>query len=138
MPSMTLLGWFHTLMGVAALLLAAVCVWRYRIIRSSDKEGALYLIVTTIVAGSALAIYNQGGFGIAHILALLTLAAVAGGFIMEKTQLLGGLSKYCHHHGENPVIGWVIEILSSDGVQCHGAISHDSCHHRFSATPAGG
>lgn len=95
MPSMTLLGWFHTLMGVAALLLAAVCIWRYRIIRSSDKEGALYLIVTTIVAGSALAIYNQGGFGIAHILALLTLAAVAGGFIMEKTQLLGGLSKYC-------------------------------------------
>ena len=43
---------------------------------------------------SALGIYNQGGFGIAHILAVLTLIAIAGGVIMEKVKLFGSFSKY--------------------------------------------
>jgi len=50
--------------------------------------------VTLIVAGSALGIYNQGGFGIAHWLAVLTLVAVFGGMLMEKLQLFGKYSKY--------------------------------------------
>ena len=41
---------------------------------------------------------------------------------MEKTQLLGGLSKYCQ------AMAYSATVL----------FSHDSCHHRFSATPAGG
>jgi hypothetical protein len=50
--------------------------------------------VTLLVAGSALGIYNQGGFGIAHVLAVLTLIAITGGFVMEKTKLFGSFSKY--------------------------------------------
>ena len=74
MPPMTLLGWFHTIFGIAAVLLAASALYRQGAISASDRIGKLYLIVTVIVAGSALGIYNQGGFGIAHILAVLTLA----------------------------------------------------------------
>ncbi|GIT61090.1 MAG: hypothetical protein Ct9H300mP20_09170 [Gammaproteobacteria bacterium] len=59
-----------------------------------EGSGRLYVYVTLLVAGSALGIYNQGGFGIAHVLAVLTLIAIAGGFVMEKTKLFGFFSKY--------------------------------------------
>ena len=54
----------------------------------------LYLCLTLIVAASALGIYNQGGFGIAHVLAVLTLIAITGGFVMEKYKIFGSMSKY--------------------------------------------
>jgi len=50
--------------------------------------------VTVVVAGSALGIYNQGGFGIAHYLAVLTLAAALGGFVLERLNLFGRFSVY--------------------------------------------
>ena len=40
------------------------------------------------------AIYNQGGFGIAHVLGVLTLFALFVGMIVEKKELFGSLSKY--------------------------------------------
>ena len=94
MPAMTMLGWFHTIMGVLALLLAIAAIRKYGFIRSTDREGAPYLVVTVVVAGSALGIYNQGGFGIAHYLAVLTLAAAFGGFVLERLNLFGRFSVY--------------------------------------------
>jgi hypothetical protein len=94
MPAMTLLGWFHTIMGIAAILLAVAALYRHGLIRAADREGAGYLLITVIVAGSALGIYNQGGFGVAHYLALLTLVAAFGGFILERFNLFGRFSPY--------------------------------------------
>ncbi|MGB0765180.1 MAG: hypothetical protein ACPGPG_08220 [Luminiphilus sp.] len=94
MPEMTLLGWFHTVLGVGAVLSGFYTVAKYRVISLAQPSGKLYALLTLVVAGSALGIYNQGGFGIAHILALLTLAALACGVVMEKTRLLGAASKY--------------------------------------------
>ena len=94
MPEMTLLGWFHTVLGVGAVLSGFYTVAKYRVISLAQTSGKLYALLTLVVAGSALGIYNQGGFGIAHILALLTLAALACGVVMEKTRLFGAASKY--------------------------------------------
>lgn len=94
MPAMTLLGWFHTIMGIAAILLALAALYRHGLIRAADREGAGYLVITVIVAGSALGIYNQGGFGVAHYLAVLTLVAAFGGFVLERFNLLGRFSPY--------------------------------------------
>jgi uncharacterized membrane protein len=94
MPEMTLLGWFHTVLGVLAVLSGFYTLYKYRVISLKEASGKLYVVVTLVVAGSALGIYNQGGFGIAHILAVLTLIALAGGVIMEKTNLFGSFSKY--------------------------------------------
>ena len=94
MPEMTLLGWFHTVLGVGAVLSGFYTVVKYRVISLAQPSGKLYALLTLVVAGSALGIYNQGGFGIAHILALLTLAALACGVVMEKTRLFGAASKY--------------------------------------------
>ena len=94
MPEMTLLGWFHTVLGVLAVLSGFYTLYKYRVISLKEASGKLYVVVTLVVAGSALGIYNQGGFGIAHVLAVLTLIALAGGVIMEKTNLFGSYSKY--------------------------------------------
>ena len=94
MPAMTLLGWFHTIMGIAAILLAVAALYRHGLIRAADRVGAGYLVITVIVAGSALGIYNQGGFGVAHYLAVLTLVAAFGGFVLERFNLFGRFSPY--------------------------------------------
>ena len=94
MPEMTLLGWFHTIIGVGAVLSGLYTIFKYKMISLEEFIGRLYLLFTLIVAVSALGIYNQGGFGIGHILAVLTLVALLGGVIMEKGKLFGSFSKY--------------------------------------------
>jgi len=91
MPEMTLLGWFHTITGVIAVLSGFYALYKHKIISSQEKVGRLYILVTLIVAGSALGIYNQGSFGVAHVLAVLTLAALAGGYIMERYRWVSDL-----------------------------------------------
>ena len=94
MPEMTILGWFHTVLGILAVLSGFYSLYKYKIITTSESSGRLYVLVTLLVAGSALGIYNQGGFGVAHVLAVLTLIALAGGYIMEKFKWFGSFSKY--------------------------------------------
>jgi len=94
MPPMTWLGWFHTIMGAVAIMTAAYTLYRYRIIRASDASGRAYLLMTLFVAGSALAIYNQGGFGVGHMLAVLTLSALLVGYVLERFEPLGKTSIY--------------------------------------------
>ena len=94
MPTMTWLGWFHTIMGVIAIITAASALYRHKIIRASDASGRAYLLITLVVAGSALAIYNQGGFGVGHILAVLTLTALLAGYLLETLEPFGKWSVY--------------------------------------------
>ena len=95
MPEMIPLGWLHTILGIAAVLSGFYTLIKYRVVSLAHRSGKLYVLLTLIVAGTALGIYNQGGFGIAHNLAVLTLVALAGGVVMEKTRLVGSFSKYC-------------------------------------------
>ena len=53
-----------------------------------------YSCFTLVVAGSALAIYNQGGFGVGHILAVLTLTALLVGYLLETLAPFGKWSVY--------------------------------------------
>ena len=99
MPEMIPLGWLHTILGIGALMSGFYTLIKYRVVTLAHRSGKLYVLLTLIVAGTALGIYNQGGFGIAHNLAVLTLVALAGGVVMEKTRLLGSLSKYCQALG---------------------------------------
>ena len=94
MPEMTLLGWFHTILGMVALVTAFYTLFKYKMISLASKSGKLYVLMTIVVAGSALGLYNQGGFGIAHWLAVLTLVAVSGGIVMEKFKWFGRFSIY--------------------------------------------
>ena len=99
MPDMIPLGWFHTILGIGAVVSGFYTLIKYRVVSLTHRSGKLYVLLTLIVAGTALGIYNQGGFGIAHNLAVLTLVALAGGVVMEKTTLFGSFSKYCQAFG---------------------------------------
>ena len=57
MPEMTLLGWFHTVLGVLAVLSGFYTLYKYRVISYDVGPGKLYILVTLLVAGSALGIY---------------------------------------------------------------------------------
>lgn len=99
MPEMIPLGWFHTILGIGAVVSGFYTLIKYRVVSLANRSGKLYVLLTLTVAGTALGIYNQGGFGIAHNLAILTLVALAGGVVMEKTRLFGSFSKYCQALG---------------------------------------
>jgi uncharacterized membrane protein len=94
MPEISLFGWFHTVIGVLALLTGFYTLARYKLIKFSNRSGRSYLVLTLIAAASALAIYKHGGFGVAHALAVLTILAVLVGFVAEKMRLFGSLSRY--------------------------------------------
>ena len=94
MPEMIPLGWFHTILGIGAVLSGFYAVLKYKVISLEHRSGKLYALLTLMVAGTALGIYNQGGFGIAHILGVMTLAALLCAVVMEKTNLFGSLSQY--------------------------------------------
>lgn len=94
MPPMTALGWFHTVMGVLAIGTAVFTLRRHHMISLINFSGRIYLLITLIVASTALMIYNQGGFGVGHILAAMTLGALGVGALMESRPVLGGFSVY--------------------------------------------
>ena len=94
MPAITLLGWFHTICGILSILIVLYVLFRHKLISFQQNLSKLYLVLTFITAFSSLLIYNQGGFGIAHILGVLTLLAVVTGILVEKTLILGWMSKY--------------------------------------------
>ena len=82
------------MLGVIAIHKAAYTLYQHRIIRVGDKVGRAYLLSTFVVAGSALAIYNQGGFGVAYILAVITLTALLAGYLLETLAPFGKWSVY--------------------------------------------
>ena len=94
MPEMIPLGWFHTAMGVTALVSGAITLMKYLEIKLETRSGQIYLASTLITAATALAIFQRGEFGPGHALAILTLAALFVGLIAAKTRLFGGLSRY--------------------------------------------
>ena len=94
MPEITALGWFHTAIGIVALVTGLACFVRSGFITSTERAGQIYLAATLVTAATALGIYNQGGFGVAHLLAVLTLGALAVGGLAERTGLFGGFSPY--------------------------------------------
>ena len=94
MPPMTALGWFHTVMGILAIGTAVFTLRRHHFISSANVSGRVYLLITLIVAGSALMIYNQGGFGVGHLLAVMTLGALGAGLLLERHPLAGAYSIY--------------------------------------------
>jgi hypothetical protein len=70
MPEIIQPGWFHTAMGVIALLSGGFTLARFKEISLQTRSGQIYLATTLITAGTALAIFQRGEFGPAHGLAV--------------------------------------------------------------------
>ena len=94
MPEMSLYGWFHTLMGIFALLSGFYSLVKYKIIDSENTSAKIFLACTLVAAVTALTLYKQGGFGVGHMLAVLTLLALIVGRVNEKGLFFGWLAPY--------------------------------------------
>ena len=94
MPEIIPLGWFHTAMGIIALVSGGITLASFREILLQTRSGQIYLVTTLITAGTALGIYQHGAFGPAHGLAVMTLLALAVGTVAATTKLFGKLSRY--------------------------------------------
>ena len=94
MPEITLTGWFHTVLGIASIILGLYSFFSFKLLSWNNIASRIYLVLTFITAVTALSIYNQGGFGIAHVMGVLAVLAVFCGIYVEKTRVLGYLSTY--------------------------------------------
>jgi hypothetical protein len=94
MAEITLVGWLHTILGILSIGSVIYTIAKHKIIKSTTKSGQIYLIATLITAISALTIFQNGGFNIAHALAVATLLAVLVGWLAEQKRIVGGLSPY--------------------------------------------
>jgi len=94
MPEITILGWFHTIVAIIALLAGFYTLAVYKVITLENKTGQIYLSFTPVAAVTALMIYNQGGFGPAHFLAVLTILALIAGFMVTKIPVFSKIADY--------------------------------------------
>lgn len=94
MLGLTTLGIFHTAVSVVALAAGVVALRRHGLISPRERSGRIYLAGTLVSAATGLFIFRHGGFGAPHVLALMTLAALALGTVAACTPLLGRYSPY--------------------------------------------
>jgi hypothetical protein len=93
-PEITLLGWTHIIIAVLALTSGFYTLAVYKVITPEHKTGQVYLLCTFIAAATALMIYKHGGFGPGHALAVLTILALAGGFIVTRIPLFTKIAAF--------------------------------------------
>ena len=93
MPEMIPLGWFHTIMGITALLSGGYTLWKHKEITLNTRSSQIYLLTTLVTAVTALMIFQRGEFGPGHALGVMTLGALAVGFAAAKWNLFGRFSR---------------------------------------------
>lgn len=91
---LTQIGVVHTLVSLVALYTGVWALVRYKEFSLANRLSQVYFVTTLITAITGLFIFQHGGFGPPHALAIMTLSAIAAGAIVEKTLLLGKWSHY--------------------------------------------
>jgi uncharacterized membrane protein len=92
-PEIIPLGWLHTVLGAVAIISGIITLVKHKEITLATRSSQVYLVATLITAVSALGIYQHGVFGPGHVLAVMTLLALAVGTIAAKTDIFG-ISRY--------------------------------------------
>jgi uncharacterized membrane protein len=84
------LGIVHTLFGIAALISGAISLVSYKEIDGKTRAGSTYLLTTLVTAVTALFLFRHDGhFGPPHVLAILTLVALAVGGAASNMTFFG-------------------------------------------------
>jgi len=94
MLGLTPLGTFHTAISLIALFAGFVALWRYREISTRTGSGQLFVGGTVISCLTGLGIFQHGGFGNPHILAIVTLVVLAVALGAEYRNVFGWGSRY--------------------------------------------
>ena len=89
----SIIGWIHTLIAILAIGSGAYSLKKYTIIETKNFSAKVFIITTIIAAVTALLIYKRG-FGVGHLLAIVTLLAVIFGYINERGLFFGFFTPY--------------------------------------------
>lgn len=90
MFGLSTLGIIHTAISLVAIVCGIRSFVRYKEILLGNPTGRIYLAATTLTALTALGIYNfNGKFGVGHVLAVLTLLAIAAGTLVGVSGIFG-------------------------------------------------
>ena len=91
----SLIGWFHTIVGIAGILTGIYLLVRYKFIDIWSGLGMFYIICTLLASSSSFFIFSAtGSFNDAHLLSLLTILAIIAAFILDRFNLFSLLTKY--------------------------------------------
>lgn len=94
MSSLTSLGVMHTVISLVTVASGIVALLRDKEILSRTLPGGLYVGGTVLTCVTALFIFQHGGFGPPHALALITLVTLAFAGLAEPSGLFGRAAHY--------------------------------------------
>lgn len=94
MFGLTPLGIVHTTLSLVALAAAVVAFVKHKEILPDSKAGRVYIIATLLTSLTALGIFQHGGFGKPHALAIITLLALGVAAAARLTTIFRGASRY--------------------------------------------
>jgi hypothetical protein len=89
----SIIGWIHTLIALVAIASGSYSLKNHTIIETKNLSAKIFVLATVVAALTALLIYKRG-FGVGHLLAIVTLLAVIFGYINEKGLFFGFLAPY--------------------------------------------
>ena len=94
----TYMGWFHTIVGIPAIIVGLYILFRDRFIFINTGLAKFYLIATVITSASSLFIFRAtGAFNMAHFNSVIIILAVLFACILNKiifTSINGKISKH--------------------------------------------
>jgi uncharacterized membrane protein len=94
MLGLTPLGTIHTVISLFALVAGFVALWRYKQISTKSASGRVFVGGTIISCLTGFGIFRHGGFGIPHILSIVTLIVLGLAFLAERRGVFDRLSRY--------------------------------------------
>lgn len=94
MLGLTSLGVFHTAISLVAVIAGVILLIRDHSISWRTSLGKVYVITTIITCITSLGIFQHGGFGKPHVLAILTLVVLGIAALASTPRIFGRASRY--------------------------------------------
>ena len=94
MLGLTTLGTFHTAISLIAVAAGIVAFVRDKEISPRNTVGTVYIVTTVVTCLTAFGIFQHGGFGKPHALAIITLVVLGVAAVAGYSGFFGRLSRY--------------------------------------------
>ena len=89
------IGWFHTILGTAAIIVGLYLLIKDRFIFMHTKLTNFYLLSTFLTCVSSLFLFaGTGSFNAAHLLSVITILAIFFALVLQRFNLFGFLTVY--------------------------------------------
>ena len=93
MLNLSAFGAFHTAIALVAVVAGVLALMRHGPIGTDTRSGLVYVLMTVATSITGLFIFRHGGFGVPHVLAIVTLVVLAIAYAAERGYF-GGVSRY--------------------------------------------